>query len=161
MPDNVDVDVEPKAMRESGRLGRGGNGMGNALYAIDYALLPPEAIRTIQLIVNGGPFPFPRKDGSAFGNRFGDLPAYSSDYLEFTVPTPGASDRGARRIVARRSGVLFFTACHYERVQGRMTMEDRKAATASVDEMWRNGFYVVTGMPADLRANLKAALAKM
>ena len=161
MPDNVDQVVEEKALRDAGLLGRGGGGMGNALYAIDYALLPPEAIRTIQLIAQGGPFPYPARDGSPFGNRFGDLPAYSGDYLAFTVPTPGVSNRGARRIVARKSGVLFFTACHYERVQGQMSLADRRAATAAVDEAWRNGFYVVTGMPVDLRTLLRAALRRM
>ena len=161
MADNIDRAVEERALRESGLLGRGGGGMGNALYAISYDLLPPEAIWTIQLIAQGGPFPYPQKDGSVFGNRFGDLPAYSRDYLEFTVPTPGASNRGGRRIVARRTGVLFFTACHYERVPGPMSVADRRAATAAIDEAWRNGFYVVSGLPADLRAQLRTALARL
>ena len=156
----IDLPIEQKALREHGLLGRGG-GMGNALYAIDFAHLPPEAIRTVQLIAQGGPFPYPHKDGSKFGNRFGDLPSYSGDYLEFTVPTPGASDRGGRRIVARRSGVLFFTACHYERVQGPGNVAAKKAKTATVEPAWQNGFYVITGMPGRLRAELRASLAKL
>ena len=44
MADNIDRAVEERALRESGLLGRGGGGMGNALYAISYDLLPPEAI---------------------------------------------------------------------------------------------------------------------
>ena len=156
-----DHDVEQKALRDAGILGRGGGGMGNVLYAIDYAHLPPEGIHTIQLIIQGGPYPFPSKDGKKFGNKFGDLPAYSQDYLEFTVLTPGASDRGARRIVARRSGVLFFTACHYERVQGPGGVAAKKAMTATVDPAWQNGFYVITGMSADMRRQLKEALAKI
>jgi len=155
-----DHTVEEKALRDAGVLGRGG-GMGSVLYAIDYTHLPPEGIRTIQLIVQGGPFPFPSKDGSKFGNKFGDLPAYSQDYLEFTVPTPGATDRGGRRIVARRSGVLFFTACHYERVQGPGSPAAKKAMTATLDPAWQNGFYVITGMPSDLRRQLRTALAKL
>jgi hypothetical protein len=119
--------------------------MGNALYPIDVSSLPPEAHLTMQAIANGGPFLYPHKDGTPYQNRFGDLPS-RGDYLEFTVPTPGVSNRGARRIVARRNGMLFFTACHYERVQGRMSLQERQAETARLDERWRNGFYVITGL---------------
>ena len=42
-----DLAVEQKALREAGLLGRGGD-MGNALYAIDYAHLPPQGIRWIR-----------------------------------------------------------------------------------------------------------------
>lgn len=102
--------LEEHALRKQGMLGRG-TGMGNAMYAIDYDSLPPEARNTIKLIISNGPFPFPGKDGSPFGNKFGDLP--TGKYLEYTVPTPGATNRGARRIVARKTtGQLFFTACH-------------------------------------------------
>ena len=73
MAETIDRLVEEQALRHSGILGRG-DGMGNSLYAMDYALLPPEAQRTIQLIINGGPFPYPQ-DGTPFGNRFGDLPS--------------------------------------------------------------------------------------
>ena len=152
---SIDLQVEQEALRGAGLLGRG-EGMGNALYAIDFAHLPPEAVHTIHLIANGGPFPH-REDGTAFGNRFGDLPS-NGEYREYTVATPGLSHRGARRIVARKNGVLFFTACHYERVQGQMSVADRVVATAAVDEMWRNGFYVITGMPASLRAALRSAM---
>ena len=155
----IDRDVEEQALRQHGMLGRAGE-MGNALFAIDYGLLPPEARTTIQLIIDGGPFPYPGRDGTPFRNRFGDLPP-RGDYLEFTVPTPGVAHRGARRIVARRNGILFFTACHYERVQGRMTDDERRAATALVDEQWRNGFYVITGMPSEMRAQIAAAVQGM
>jgi hypothetical protein len=159
MSDNVDRAVEETALRQYGMLGRGG-GMGNTLYAIDYEVLPPEAKQTIQLIAQGGPFPHPHRDGTAFGNRFGDLPS-RGEYLEFTVPTPGVNGRGARRIVARRNGILFFTACHYERVQGPMSAEARREATSRLDEHWRNGFYVVTGMRAELRQQVAAAIRSM
>ena len=158
----IDRSLEQHAMRRHGLLGRGG-GMGNALYAIDYDSLPPEARRTIDLIISDGPFPYPGKDGSLFGNRFGDLP--DGRYLEFTVPTPGLTTRGARRIVARlRTGQLFFTACHYERIQvsGGGTAADklqaRRAETAATSEEWRNGFYIVTGMASELRANVAQAV---
>lgn len=159
MPDPVpvshyDQSLEQHAMRQHGLLGRGG-GMGNALYAIDYDSLPPEARTTIGLIISDGPFPYPAKDGSSFGNSFHDLP--KGRYLEYTVPTPGATNRGARRIVARLvTGQLFFTACHYERVHvtgGTKAQRDQERldATAAIDAQWRNGFYIVTGMTAGLR----------
>jgi guanyl-specific ribonuclease Sa len=156
-----DMSLEQHAMRQHGLLGRGG-GMGNALYSIDYDCLPPEARSTIALIIAGGPFPYPGKDGSTFGNRFGDLP--SGVYLEYTVPTPGVSNRGARRVVVRKkTAQVFFTACHYERVQvqgGSPVQKDqaRLSATAAVDEQWRNGFYIVTGMSLDLREQVSTAI---
>lgn len=161
---HYDVSVEQHAMRRSGLLGRGG-GMGNALYAIDHDALPHEARTTIALIIQGGPFPYPLKDGTPFGNHFGDLP--NGRYLEYTVPTPGVATRGARRIVARRgTGQLFFTACHYERVHASGgTAPDRSAAratdTAAIDAAFRNGFYIVTGMPAELRARVVEAIKKL
>lgn len=160
---HYDVSIEQHALRRSGMLGRGG-GMGNALFAIDYDALPPEARTTIKLIIDDGPFPYPGKDGTAFGNRFGDLP--NGRYLEYTVPTPGVSNRGARRIVARLvTGQLFFTACHYERVHASGgSPVDRDAArvadTAAIDAAFRNGFYIVTGMTADLRAQVVEAIKK-
>lgn len=159
---HYDMAIEAHGLRRHGMLGRG-VGMGNALFSIDYDSLPPEARATIQLIVANGPFPYPVKDGSAFGNTFGDLP--SGQYFEYTVPTPGVTNRGARRIVARRTTAqLFFTACHYERVQvqGGATKAEREterlAATGSVDTEWRNGFYIVTGMSLDLRNDINKAI---
>ena len=160
----IDLEVESRALREHGVLGRGGpmgdSTPGNQLYAIDYSLLPPEGWRIVQLIMNGGPFPHPKHDAKPFGNRFGDLPR-SGEYLEFTVPTPGSTNRGARRIVARRSGILFFTACHYERVQGKLSVEERRAQTVQVDEQWRNGFYVVTGISAETRSRIRGGVQRL
>jgi hypothetical protein len=142
-------------------LGRGVS-MGNALFAIDYDRLPPEARTTIDLIISDGPFPYPGKDGSCFGNSFGDLPY--GRYLEYTVPTPGASNRGARRIVARcTTAQLFFTACHYERVHGQggtktEREEARTATTSTIDADWRNGFYIITGMSLELRNAVNNAI---
>ena len=63
--------------------------------------LPPEAQRTMQLVRRGGPFPYPQKDGSTFGNFERRLPLQARGYYrEFTVPTPGRHDRGARRLIA-------------------------------------------------------------
>lgn len=158
MAEKIDMAVEERALREHGILGRG-DAMGNALYAIDYAALPHEALHTIQLIINGGPFPYPNKDGTPFSNRFGDLPS-RGDYLEFTVSTPGVPGRGARRLVARKNGLLFFTACHYERIQGNMPDSIRRAETAKVDQTWRNGFYVVTGMSLAQRQQIAVAIQR-
>jgi ribonuclease T1 len=156
-----DQSLEQHAMREHGLLGRG-SGMGNSLFAIDYDSLPHEARKTIELIISDGPFPYPAKDGTPFGNGFGDLP--SGRYLEYTVRTPGVTHRGARRIVARlKTAQLFFTACHYERVQvsGGTKLEKnqaRLAATAAEPEQWRNGFYIITGMAPALREKVSAAI---
>lgn len=76
--------------------------------------LPPEAITVIGLIDQGGPFPYD-KDGSTFQNREGILPDEQRGYYaEYTVKTPGASNRGARRIVGGDDGELYYTADHYE-----------------------------------------------
>ncbi len=76
--------------------------------------LPDEASRTIELIQSGGPFPY-SKDGSVFGNREGLLPDERRGfYREYTVPTPGSRDRGARRIVTGDDDSQFFyTSDHY------------------------------------------------
>ncbi len=75
--------------------------------------LPPEARETLALIEDGGPFPFSR-DGITFQNRERLLPQKARDYYsEYTVITPGESDRGARRIIAGEAGELYYTADHY------------------------------------------------
>lgn len=80
---------------------------------IRVAHLPPEARETIALIRAGGPFPYAR-DGAVFGNREGQLPRRSRGYYrEYTVKTPAARDRGARRIVAGKDGELYYTDDHY------------------------------------------------
>jgi ribonuclease T1 len=83
--------------------------------------LPREARDTLASIKRGGPFPY-RKDGTTFGNFERRLPQRARGYYrEYTVPTPGARDRGARRIVAgrgtggdvRTSGEYYYTDDHY------------------------------------------------
>lgn len=77
------------------------------------AAFPPEVFETIVLIESDGPFPYSR-DGAVFMNREGLLPQRERGYWrEYTVPTPGESDRGARRIVAGRGGEIYYTADHY------------------------------------------------
>lgn len=80
---------------------------------VPLAKLPAEARQTLALIKAGGPFPYPQ-DGRAFGNREGLLPKRERAYYrEYSVKTPGARDRGARRIVAGRSGEYYYTEDHY------------------------------------------------
>lgn len=75
--------------------------------------IPREARETLTLIKRGGPFPY-RRDGVVFSNRERRLPAQPSGYYrEYTVPTPGARDRGARRIVSGTPGEFYYTDDHY------------------------------------------------
>jgi ribonuclease T1 len=75
--------------------------------------LPEEARQTLGLIKSNGPFPHPQ-DGAAFGNREKLLPQRARGYYrEYTVKTPGARDRGARRIVAGNGGEFYYTEDHY------------------------------------------------
>jgi ribonuclease T1 len=76
--------------------------------------LPPEARKTVDLIKAGGPFPYDR-DGVVFQNRERILPGKQRGYYrEYTVPTPGENDRGARRIITGQQGELYWTADHYD-----------------------------------------------
>ena len=95
---------------------------GDAVETVKLAELPPEARQTLHLIHQGGPFPYPHKDGSIFGNFEGRLPQQSRGYYrEYTVPTPGSKERGARRIIAgsghhgdvTTSGEYYYSADHY------------------------------------------------
>ena len=84
------------------------------LPTIRYQDLPKQAQDTIRLIDKGGPFPFDR-DGLTFQNREGILPKKPNGYYhEYTVITPGSSDRGARRIIAGDLGELYYTDDHYD-----------------------------------------------
>ena len=88
-----------------------------APYEVALGDLPQEARDTLALIRRGGPFRH-RQDGTVFGNREMRLPARDRGYYrEYTVPTPGAKDRGARRIVAgadaRGAGEIYYSDDHY------------------------------------------------
>ncbi len=77
-----------------------------------------EGQQTYRLILQGGPFPY-EKDGVVFGNRERLLPRQArGHYREYTVKTPGARDRGARRIVCggevpTRPQACYYSADHY------------------------------------------------
>ena len=89
-----------------------------SLGSVALLVLPPEAQQTQRLIHAGGPFPSSR-DGVVFGNYERVLPRRERGfYREYTVPTPGAHDRGARRIVCggkrpAQPDACFYTADHY------------------------------------------------
>jgi ribonuclease T1 len=77
--------------------------------------LPVEGQATLALIDQGGPFPYPDKDGSTFGNFEGLLPDHPRGYYaEYTVISPGSTNRGARRIIAGDGGEFYWTQDHYE-----------------------------------------------
>lgn len=85
---------------------------------VELARMPAQAQQTYRLIHQGGSFEF-SKDGSVFGNRERLLPAKARGYYrEYTVKTPGARDRGARRIVCgggqpQRPESCYYTGDHY------------------------------------------------
>ena len=81
---------------------------------VSLSSLPPEATDTVDLIQQGGPYPYP-EDGQTFENREGILPDCETGYYaEYTVETPGSDDRGARRFVVGANGEYFYTDDHYE-----------------------------------------------
>ena len=87
----------------------------NSLGTVAAEQLPTEARQTLRLIDAGGPFPY-RRDGIVFKNLERRLPQQPRGYYhEYTVPTPGSTDRGARRIVTGEQppAVFYYTDDHY------------------------------------------------
>jgi ribonuclease T1 len=85
-----------------------------SIATVDISELPREARQTIALIKKGGPYPY-RKDGALFGNFERRLPLHERGYYrEFTVPSPGARNRGARRIIQGKAGEFYYTDDHYQ-----------------------------------------------
>ncbi|WP_233832115.1 ribonuclease [Paraburkholderia sp. ZP32-5] len=87
------------------------------LGTVALAQLPREAVNTLNLIAAGGPYPY-QKDGVVFGNYERVLPAHRRGYYhEYTVPTPHARNRGARRIVCggppQRTDNCYYSDDHY------------------------------------------------
>ena len=79
--------------------------------------LPVQARDLLRRIKQGGPFEG-YKDGVIFGNYERLLPSKRRGfYREYTVPTPGARNRGARRIVCggakHHPEVCYYTHDHY------------------------------------------------
>lgn len=81
---------------------------------ISVADLPPEGRVTLLAIKQGGPFAYDR-DGVVFGNYEGVLPKQARGYYhEYTVKTPGARNRGTRRIISGGPGEYYYSADHYK-----------------------------------------------
>jgi len=88
------------------------SGKGPASAAIAAQALPAEARTTLAQIQAGGPFPYER-DGVVFGNRERLLPSMPRGYYhEYTVPTSGVRNRGARRIVCGGHAAAL-SECYY------------------------------------------------
>lgn len=90
----------------------------NPQVTLAVAELPLQGVQTYTLIHQGGPFAY-EKDGTVFGNRERLLPLKKRGYYrEYTVETPGARNRGARRIVCggqpTTPDTCYYTADHYE-----------------------------------------------
>lgn len=97
-------------------------GSSPSLGVVGVVELPREGREVLAAIHAGGPF-VSRRDGVVFGNREGFLPRQARGYYaEYTVPTPGARNRGARRIIAgrgatgefRNSNEYYYTNDHYQ-----------------------------------------------
>lgn len=85
--------------------------------SVNLVELPQQGVQMLSLIHQGGPFSS-EKDGVVFGNRERLLPLKARGYYrEYTVPTPGLSHRGVRRIVCggqpRVPDICYYTADHY------------------------------------------------
>ena len=110
---------EKSGGEKSGGAGRASSsaptsGGGDAADVVPVAQLPAQARATLKLIDAGGPFPYSR-DGIVFANREGRLPKHPRGwYHEYTVETPGESDRGARRLIQGQDGTIYYTGDHYE-----------------------------------------------
>jgi ribonuclease T1 len=88
-----------------------------ALATVTKAQLPGEAAETLRLIKAGGPFPF-SEDGVLFRNSAALLPQHPRGYYHaYTIRTPGAADRGLRRIVCggprKQTGDCYYTDDYY------------------------------------------------
>lgn len=91
-------------------------------------------IEVVATIDAGGPFVY-RQDGTIFQNRERRLPLHPVGFWhEYTVPTPGSSDRGARRVIGGDDDSLFYTRDHYRSfVQIRTAAADATPPTDSAD----------------------------
>ena len=91
---------------------------GSSVASVALTGLPPQGQEVMEQIRQGGPFRY-EKDGTVFGNRERQLPSQKRGYYrEYTVPSPGLSHRGAKRIVCggqkpRAPDACFYTEDHY------------------------------------------------
>ncbi len=89
------------------------NTPGSGLPTVAESRLPEEAQQVLATVRAGGPFAY-REDGVVFGNREVLLPVRAYGYYrEYTVPIPGETDRGPRRLVVGEGGDVYWTTDHY------------------------------------------------
>lgn len=85
----------------------------HALDQVALSGLPEDVTATLALIWLNEPSPYPQ-DGSTFKNLERRLPLQPGGYYrEYTVKTPGHSDRGPSRLVVGQRGELYYTEDHY------------------------------------------------
>ena len=91
-----------------------GSNIDHEMRVITVSELPMEGRETLRLIKQGGPFLYAR-DGVIFSNFEKRLPKRERAYYrEFTVKTPGARNRGARRIVCGQPVECYYSTDHYQ-----------------------------------------------
>jgi ribonuclease T1 len=108
------------ASEAPGQAAQGASGASAAsgvLTTVTQAQLPAESAETLRLIKAGGPFPF-GEDGVLFRNTAQLLPQHPRGYYHaYTVRTPGATDRGLRRIVCggprKQTSDCYYTDDYY------------------------------------------------
>ena len=105
------------AMLGSPRLAQGAQPLQDGqenLAVIRVAELPVQARETLLAIKQGGPFAYPR-DGVVFNNFEQVLPKRQRGYYhEYTVETPGESNRGVWRIISGAAHEYYYTTDHYQ-----------------------------------------------
>jgi ribonuclease T1 len=117
-PESASVTTEAVAPRAAPTSGAGDTGTVGTIGVSGLPAgfvedLPVEAVDVLEAVEAGGPLPH-RQDGSIFFNRERLLPPEAEGYYrEYTVETPGSSDRGARRLVIGARGEVFYTVDHY------------------------------------------------
>lgn len=111
--ERLGADAAPRAPTASTASGSADIDPVSGLPFVEATELPAEARTTLELIERGGPFPYAR-DGIVFQNRERILPERPrGSYHEYTVPTPGSDDRGARRIVTGPPPESYYSDDHY------------------------------------------------
>lgn len=104
---------QPSAGPDQARVTPSAAPRGSSAQTAAERALPAEGRAMIAAIDAGGPFTYDR-DGAVFQNRERHLPAHRRGYWrEYTVRTPGANDRGARRLVEGEAGEMYYTDDHY------------------------------------------------
>jgi len=88
--------------------------LGCGFQSITDPALRQNAQNTLELIDKGGPFPY-KQDGAVFKNKGNPLPVSNdpSYYHEYTITTPGMTNRGTVRIIVGGNAEVYLTLDHY------------------------------------------------